>query len=235
MAALNLIQRRIERCESEGVSVLCCPEVILGGFADGLEDPFAFAIPLDRLETVLAPLSSATVTTIVGFTEARGDRLYNAAAVVHRGSVAGVYRKHHPAINRSVYDAGTDAPIFRAGALVFGVVICNDSNFSEPARSMAQQGAHVLFVPTNNGLPSSKGGAELVALARQADVRLAVDNGMWVVRADVCGRNGPLHSHGSSGIVAPDGAIVATAAASGDFVVAEIALAGGAAPSRGRS
>ena len=64
---------------------------------------------------------------------ARGKkhRLYNAAAVFCRGAIKGVYRKLHPAINRSVYTAGTDVPVFQAGALTFGVVICNDSNLSE--------------------------------------------------------------------------------------------------------
>jgi hypothetical protein len=54
-------------------------------------DPLRFAIPLDRLHSVLEPLSSDVVPTIVGFTElAEGGRLYNAAAVFRRGSVVGV-------------------------------------------------------------------------------------------------------------------------------------------------
>ena len=79
------------------------------------------------------------MTTIVGFTELAADnRLYGiSAAVFQRGSVVGVYRKRHPAINRSVYAAGRETPVFRAGALTFGIVICYDSNFTEPARLMA--------------------------------------------------------------------------------------------------
>src|SRR3712207_9398062 len=56
-----------------------------------------------ELDRLLAPLASDTVTTIVGFTEAgSGGRFYNSAAVFHKGEVVGVYRKLHPAINRSV-------------------------------------------------------------------------------------------------------------------------------------
>ena len=91
---------------------------------------------------VLAPLTSDTVTSIVGFTElADDDQLYNAAAVFHRGRVTGLYRKLHPAIRRSVYSAGSATPVFRVGELTFGIVICYDSTFSEPARAMAAQGA----------------------------------------------------------------------------------------------
>ena len=32
--ALELIRRRVNRCEQEGVEILCCPEAVLGGLAD---------------------------------------------------------------------------------------------------------------------------------------------------------------------------------------------------------
>ena len=83
----------------------------------------------------------------MGFTEVTGTgRLYNTAAVFHKGSVIGLYRKLHPAINRSIYDAGDQMPVFRVGGLMFGIVICNDSNYPEPARVMASKGATALFI-----------------------------------------------------------------------------------------
>ena len=116
MDALGLIRTRIEWFEAEGVTILCCPEAILGGLADYAEHPTEFAIAADtgRLDSALAPLASDTVTIIIGFTElADGGRLYNAAAVFQRGSVAGVYRKLYPAIHRSVYEAGREVPVFQ--------------------------------------------------------------------------------------------------------------------------
>ena len=139
-----------------------------------------------------------------------------------RGAIKGVYRKLHPAINRSVYTAGTDIPVFQADGLTFGVVICNDSNFSEPARLIAAQGATALFVPTNNGMPHARDGAELPALARNVDIARAVENSLWVIRADVAGRTRALTSHGSSGIVDPDGMVVASAPMSEVLLVTEI-------------
>jgi len=35
MEAVALIKTQIEICEAEGVEILCCPEAILGGLADG--------------------------------------------------------------------------------------------------------------------------------------------------------------------------------------------------------
>jgi predicted amidohydrolase len=169
---------------------------------------FATRTDNGQLAEVLAPLASCTVTSIVGFTEIVDDKLYNAAAVFHKGRVAGIYRKLHPAIRRSVYSAGLATPVFRVGELTFGILICYDSTFSEPARAMAAQGAKVLFVPTNNGLPTSRAYPGLVQEARASDRARALENGVWMVRADVAGANGELLSYGSSGIVDAKGNVV---------------------------
>src|SRR5262245_49507367 len=108
MDALGLIREQVAVCESQGVSILCCPEAILGGLADFCDDPSRVAIRTSdgELTRTLAPLRSPAVTTIIGFTELASDgNLYNSAAVLHRGVVAGVYRKHYPARRKSVYAA----------------------------------------------------------------------------------------------------------------------------------
>src|SRR5438270_578834 len=71
MDALGLMRTRVKWCEAEGVTILCCPEAILGGLADYAGDPTQFAIAAcaGRLDSALASLASDTVTTIVGFTE----------------------------------------------------------------------------------------------------------------------------------------------------------------------
>lgn len=223
---LSLVRKQVDRCEALCVSILCCPEALLGGLADYADTPDRIAIETgtDRLARMLEPLASDRVTTIIGFTErGRDGSLYNAAAVFARGAVVGIYRKMQPAINRSVYRAGVAAPVFTVDGVTFGVLLCRDSLFAEPARSMVSRGAQVLFVPTNNGMPAAKGGAELVEQARACDVARARESGVAVVRADVAGVAGELVSHGSSGIVDRDGRVVATAAAlAEELVVAEI-------------
>jgi predicted amidohydrolase len=226
LEAIDLIKERIAWCESEGVSILCCPEAILGGLADYAEDPFRFAVRTDdgQLAKLLAPLASDSITSIVGFTElADDDQLYNAAAVFQGGRVVGLYRKLHPAIHRSVYAAGSATPVFRVGELTFGIVICSDSTFSAPARAMAAQGASAIFVPTNNGLPTKRANPSLVQEARASDFSRVLENHVWVIRADVAGTNGELMSYGSSGIVDPDGEVVREAnLQTADLLVADV-------------
>lgn len=182
-SVLDLIRDQVRICELQGVEILCCPEGVLGGLADYVYRPSEIAINVEsgQLEDVLAPLASDTVTTIIGFTEVdRNSRFYNSAAVFCQGAVVGIYRKLYPAIHRSVYDAGEQTPVFMVGDCIFGVLICRDSIYVEPARMVAAQGAVALFVPTNNGLPPGKAGPELVAEARNVDVAMARENIVYV-------------------------------------------------------
>lgn len=209
MEALELIFHRVKWCENEGVGILCCPEAVLGGLADDVERPSDIAINVEngQLDALLAPLASKSVTTIVGFTENGGaGKLYNAAAVFHGGMVAGIYRKRHPAIRRSVYSAGDQSPVFTVGPLSFGILICNDSNYPELAADMAARGASAIFLPSNNSLPPER--ANVVALNRAVDVTLAKDNAVMIVRADVAGRTPDRVSFGSSAIVDARGTVL---------------------------
>jgi len=228
--ALALVRHQIEQCEALGVEILCCPEGMLGGLADYLRRPTDIAIDAEAggLEPTARLLASDSVTTILGFTEVdRRGQLFNSAAVLSRGAVIGVYRKRHPAINQSVYRAGSEMPVFTVGQLTFGIVICRDSSFPESTAVMIARGANVLFVPTNNGMPASKGGAELVPEARRSDIATAIRHRVFIVRADVAGRTFDLVSHGSSGIVDKYGNILGAARLlQPDLVVAEIDVDG---------
>jgi len=211
---LGLIREQIATCESKGVEILCCPEAVIGGLADYAEQPDQFAIKVEseQLQTLLEPLASDKVATIIGFTEIhKVGSLYNSAAVFYRGQISGIYRKVHPAINKSVYSAGAETPTFRVGDLTFGIIICNDSNFPEMARKMAAQGAKAVFIPTNNGLPLNRTGLDLINLAKEVDTALATENGVYIIRADVAGGTSTLVADGSTEIVAPDGQILASA------------------------
>jgi predicted amidohydrolase len=226
---IGVIREQIDRCESEGMEILCCPEGFLGGLADYANHPTDIAVDVEagQLDALLAPLASDRVAIILGFTEIdRGGRLYNSAVVFHKGSVIDIYHKLYPAINKSVYEARDKMPVFTVGGLTFGILICNDSNYYEPPRIMVAQGAAALFVPTNNGLPPTKGGPELAAQARNVDIARAVENSVWVIRADVSGRAEGLVSYGSSGIVDPDGIVLQSARQLGPgLIVADVKTA----------
>ena len=210
----DAIAEQVARCEAAGVRILCCPEGVLGGLADYVVAADRLVLPADagKLAGALAPIGSATVTTILGYTECDdAGRLFNAAAVLDRGTVVGRYRKRHPAIRRSVYTAGDETPVFTVGPLTFGILLCRDSNFAELARGMVASGAVALFVPTNNGLPTDRSHASVAADARRTDVACAAEHGVSVIRADVAGAAFGLFSYGCTEVVGPDGRVLAEA------------------------
>lgn len=221
--AIACIRARAKQCEAHDVRFLCCPEAIVGGLADNAENPESFAIDVQagELDPILSAFDSAALTTIFGFSERAGDDLFNSVAVARQGSFIGIYRKLKPAVNRSVYAAGKELPVFSVDGVAFGILICYDSNFPELSASLADRGAKILFIPSNNALPPDR--PDLSPEARACDVSIARANKMWVVRSDVAGKCDGLVSTGSSCIADPSGNVLASAKPfSEDLLIADI-------------
>ncbi|HXH58000.1 MAG TPA: carbon-nitrogen hydrolase family protein [Iamia sp.] len=153
--AIGLIAEQLPVCEAQGVEVLCCPEAVVGGLAhesDGQSPAdVALAVEGGELAGVLAPLMGTSVTLIVGFTERDpAGALFSSAAVVQEGTLVAVHRKVFPGY-RTAFRAGIELPVFARDPMPFGVMICNDIWYLEPARVLASRGAATIFVPTNSG------------------------------------------------------------------------------------
>jgi predicted amidohydrolase len=225
-SALESLRHRVRECERAGVTLLCCPEGTLGGLADYSDAPETIALRIDgdSLAQRLGPLMSESVTVIVGFTEHdHMGRYYNSAAVYSQGRVQGIYRKQHPAIRRSLYSAGVDAPVFPIPGSIAGVLICRDSLDTSLAAELVQQGATVLCIPTNNAMPPDRGGPSLVDQVRTLDTHHATSFGIPVVRADVIGAYRGLSSPGATMVTLPDGRqLCARNVPTGELVVADV-------------
>ncbi len=211
---VELIRSQLTTCEAEEVTILCCPEAILGGLAhesDG-ESPadVALSVGNGELANVLDPLLGSKVHVIIGFTERDpSGAIFNSAAILTDGRITGVYRKVYPGY-RTTFRAGEDLPVFSKATTPFGIVICNDLWYVEPARVLAAAGAAVIFVPTNSGHPQSIT-SSFRARGENLSVARAVENSVTIVAADIAGRRGDRVAHGFSCIIDPDGTVVARA------------------------
>ena len=212
---VGLVREQVAACRLDGIELLCCPEAFLGGLAHEStgQDPRSVALDVANggLASVLAPIVSATgpgLTVVVGFTERDGDRVFNSAAVVSDGSIS-VYRKVFPG-QRTIISPGRELPVFLHGEVPFGVIICNDIWYLEPARVLAARGASIVTVPTNSGHLLSDNAAEaLRPRARGLAIARAVENHTTVLVADIAGHQGGRTALGSSCIVDPDGIVLA--------------------------
>jgi len=122
----------------------------------------------------------------VGFTERNGRKLHNSAAIIQRGRLIGVHRK---SVAGGLYDkeANTfvsDFKVFKAHGVIFGVIICFEGFFVEPALLVAEQGARIIFEPHHSFIPA-QGMDWQRQRVRTSRAARAVENDCWYVKANV--------------------------------------------------
>ncbi len=162
---------------------------------------------------------------LIGFPRVGEDgRLYNAAAWVAGGEVAGVYHKQRLP-NYAVFDemryfsSGTGGFVAPAGDHQVGVIICEDA-WSEggPARDAAARGAQVVACLSASPYYQGK-----QTVRQEIFARLCRRNGVWFLYANLVGGQDALVFDGASWVMNPEGEVVARAKAfEEDLLVVEL-------------
>ena len=105
-ANAEAVIRQARACADEGVAVAVFPELNLTGYS--IEDLLLQDTVLDAaeaaLETVVAASADLLPVIVVGVPLRRRDRVYNCAAVIHRGRLLGVATKSYPPNYREFYE-----------------------------------------------------------------------------------------------------------------------------------
>ncbi len=184
------ILRLAQRCDADGTAVAVFPELCLSGYA--LEDLLLQETLRERVEAALAGLVEASrelmPVLVVGAPLRHRNRIYNTAAVIHRGRLLGVVPKSYLPNYREFYEkrhfasgAGVTGETIRVGALeapfgtdllfpaedlpglVLGVEVCEDMWIPVPPSALAAlAGATVLA--NLSGSPITIGRADNRAL-----------------------------------------------------------------------
>ncbi len=141
------------------------------------------------------------IAFIAGYPEKRETKFYNSVvAISSQGEIIG----HHNKVflcgdhEKFLFSAGSSFPVFEIAGRTCGLSICYDIEFPEVTRDMKKRGADIIFVPTANMKPYFDVPTTLVR-AR------ALENGLAIVYANLCGTEDNLHYTGLSAIVLPDG------------------------------
>jgi predicted amidohydrolase len=169
--------------ERERVEIVSFPECFLTGYPDTEEPARSGAFPVDgdKMMSVLNVSSRYEALGIVGFNEQRGADLYNTAAVVHRGHLLGTYSKC--AAYMKFHRQGRTFPVFEHHGVKFGVIICADGGYIEPARILALKGARIIFAPHFNAIPG-RSLLQHFEKVRADHTARAIENSVYFVRGN---------------------------------------------------
>ena len=233
---VQLLMDQLDEAASEGVEVLsfteCCLTYFFPPTLDRDFDRFFVEYPSPLTDPLFAKAKALDMVLVFPFAEKAGNGFYNAAVVADAdGRLLGRYRKVHlPGIFPSDKPGGTGSferlyfapgdlgfPVFETAKGKVGVQICYDRKFPEGFRSLALDGAEMIFVPTN---AATYGETRERATTWELPIRCrAYENGSNVVAPTKAGVERRRRNKGRSRVGSPYGEILAEARTDGWEVV----------------
>ena len=219
------IQNILERAASKQIDFLCLLEGALTGYyaQEELARKNSLEVEGKDFQEWLEVFRNSTATVIVGFNERDGDQIFDSAAIIDNGNFLGVQRKHY--LYHNYFASGSSFSSFRSKGITFGVVICLDTNYFEPARILALQGAAIIFSPMCNKSSLDHAYAKRPPYYSQFVAR-SHENRCWLVSADwIWANDGASICPGHSVIYDPDGREIARSQEGEEqFLITEIPL-----------
>lgn len=180
---LRRFEEGLAQADEAGASIVSFPECFLTGYPDTEAEARrgAFAIDSEEAMRVLDATSRHEALAIVGFNEIRGGDLHNTVLLARRGHLEGTYSKC--SAYQKFHRQGRDFPVWEHRGLRFGVLICSDGGYIEPARILALKGARVIFAPHFNAIRPDGLLAHFMKVRADHAAR-AVENGVYFVRGN---------------------------------------------------
>ncbi|HEY97962.1 MAG TPA: NAD+ synthase [Dehalococcoidia bacterium] len=176
---IDKITNTIKLARSSGVDILTFPELAICGYPpeDLLFKPEFIADNLKSLEKITKETSGISI--IIGFVDGR-ETIYNAAAIIHDGKLAGVYHKIYLP-NYGVFDedryfqAGRECPVYIISGINIGVNICEDIWYEDgPTRTQAFSGAELIINISASPYHFGKGNVRERMVKSRASDNLAI-------------------------------------------------------------
>ena len=152
--SVNAFLKALDEVATGKPDIVCLGEgiTLIGHNADfsSLAEP----IPGPTTQRLGAKARQHKMYIVAGVYERDGEVLYNTAVLVDRqGNVAGKYRKVY--LPREEIEGGltpgNSYPVFETDFGRIGMMICWDSQYADPARALAAQGAEIIFLPIWGG------------------------------------------------------------------------------------
>ncbi len=232
---LDKAEGMVRRAAAEGAEIVLLQELFETPYfcKDQLPVHFGLAQPLEgnpTLRRMAALARELGVVLPVSFFERANNAYYNSVAIIDAdGRPLGVYRKSHipdgPGYQEKFYfnPGDTGFRVWETAHGAIGVGICWDQWFPECARSMALQGAEILFYPTAIGSEPQNPALDSRGHWRRVMQGHAGANMMPLVASNRIGseegKSATLTFYGNSFIAGPTGELAASAGAESEAVL----------------
>ncbi len=214
-----------EARDAYGADVVLFPELALSGYPP--EDLLLRPGFLADCEAAIARIAAGThgVTAIVGWPQAAGAVVYNAASVLRAGRIETTYRKRelpNYAVfdERRYFDVDPDggACVFEVNGVRVGLVICEDLWFAEPFADTVAQGAQLVLVPNASPFERDKHAQRDALLAQRVHESRAHEHrpeagGAAIAYLNLVGGQDAVVFDGASVLADADGVVHPAAAA----------------------
>lgn len=177
----------MEIVEKREIDILCMPESYLHGYLNSKKEALEFSLNLQSTE--FAQLCEhfkgfSKTTLLLGINERDGDNVFNTVVIIEHGKYVGKYRKTYTYEPYNYFSLDRSFPVFEKKGVKYGIIICLDSTYREPAHITALCGAKILFCPCFNRV--SKDDRMLHYLQRKSHlISRAFDNDCWLVASDI--------------------------------------------------
>jgi agmatine deiminase len=227
----------VEQAAKDGSQIICLPELYRTRyFAQGIgvdASMFAETIPGVSTRAFSEIARHYHVVIIVPLYEKGADgRFYNSAVIIDAdGTLHTPYHKVHIPQDPGFYEKGYFYPgdLYRVHSTRYGriaVLICYDQWFPEAARSVALDGADIIFYPTAIGHPSSEEPAEgdwheAWALIQRGH---AVANSVHIAAVNRVGQEAEIRFFGGSFICDAFGKIIVQSKDDEETIIATLDL-----------
>ena len=198
-----------------GADVVLFPELALCGYPP--EDLLLRPSFLRDCETAMAEVAKAAtgIVAVVGWPQAAGAVVYNAASVLRDGHVEQTYRKRelpNYAVfdERRYFDVDPDNEdcVFEVNGVQVGLLICEDLWFAEPIASTVAAGAQLVLVPNASPFERDKHAQRDALLAQRVG-----ETGAAIAYLNTVGGQDALVFDGASVVADGDGTVHPAAAA----------------------
>jgi predicted amidohydrolase len=153
-ANLRKVEAVIQQTEGMRLDFLCFPEAYLSGYSPEAVRGSSVSLDDPRLAGFIQRTAARDTVFLVGLAERAGGQVFNTQIVVYQGRLLGKYHKTLLTdYDKELFARDLDFPVFRAKGIPFGVVICADTSYVEPAQLLRWRGARLLFTPHYNDIP----------------------------------------------------------------------------------